>query len=62
MSRHDPRICLQQMRDYAAEVVEIARGRGRLDLDDRILQLAIVRLVEIVGEAAARIPAEDRQA
>ena len=32
------------------------RGRQRSDLDsDRMLQLALVRLVEVVGEAAARV-------
>lgn len=36
----------------------MARGRDRSDLDaDRMLQLALVRLVEIVGEAATRVSA-----
>lgn len=39
----------------------MVRGRTRDDLDsDRMLNLALVRLMEIVGEAAARVPAEFR--
>ena len=47
------------MLDHAREAAELARGRERRDLDsDRLLQLALTRLVEIVGEAASRVPAE----
>jgi len=61
MPRHDPRTCLRQMRDHAAEALEAVRGRRRSDLDDdRILSLALARLVEIVGEAAARVTPEER--
>ena len=49
------------MRDHAHEVAELVRGRNRGDLDsDRLLALAVVRLLEIIGEAAARVPAEER--
>jgi hypothetical protein len=49
------------MRDHAAEAVAIARGRSRADLDgDRLLNLALVRLVEVFGEAAPRVPPEVR--
>jgi uncharacterized protein with HEPN domain len=35
----------------------------RNDLDtDRVLELALVRLLEIVGEAAARVPTDQRAA
>ena len=57
MSRHDPSVSLRQMRDHALEVIELVRGRSRGDLDaDRLLALALVRLLEIIGEAAARRP------
>jgi uncharacterized protein with HEPN domain len=47
------------MLDHAAEATEIARGRSRSDLDtDRLLNLALVRLIEIVGEAASRVASE----
>jgi len=49
------------MRDQAAEAVAAVRGRRRSSLDDdRILSLALARLVEIVGEAAGRLSAEER--
>lgn len=49
------------MRDHAPEIAELLRGRSRGDLDsDRLLSLAVVRLLEIVGEAASRVPAEER--
>lgn len=36
-------------------------GRKRADLDqDRLLNLALVRLLEIIGEAANRVPEEQR--
>ena len=36
-------------------------GRSRGDLDtDRVLALAVVRLLEIIGEAATRVPTEER--
>ena len=61
MSQHDPSVSLRQMRDHAHEVAELVRGRNRGDLDsDRLLALAIVRLLEIIGEAAARVPGEER--
>jgi uncharacterized protein with HEPN domain len=37
------------------------QGKSRLDLDlDRKLNLALVRLLEIMGEAATRVPDEER--
>jgi len=48
---------LRHMLDHAREAVFLITGKTREDLDsDRLLNLALVRLVEIVGEAAARIP------
>src|SRR6266545_4867518 len=61
MSRHKSRVSLQQMRDYAREALEIAKGRTRADLDtDRMLNLSLVRLLEVLGEAANRVPTEER--
>jgi uncharacterized protein with HEPN domain len=60
MSQHDPLVALRHMLDHAREAVELARSRSRTDLDtDRLLQLALTRLVEIVGEAASRVLAAD---
>ncbi len=45
------------------EAIEMASDRTRADLDsDRMLELSLPRLVEIVGEAAARISDETREA
>ena len=47
---------LTHMLRHAEEALQFATGRVRADLDsDRLLNLALVRLLEIVGEAAARV-------
>ncbi len=59
MSRHESRLRLSHMLTHAREAVSLSRGRSRADLDDdRLLNLALVRLLEIVGEAANRVPKE----
>lgn len=56
MSRHEDLLRLKHMRDYAREAVALAGG---LTLEsfraDRMAQLALIHLVEIVGEAASRV-------
>ncbi len=50
------RVRLLEMRDHAKEALEFVAGRNRSDLDStRWLNLSIVRLLEIIGEAAARV-------
>jgi uncharacterized protein with HEPN domain len=62
MRRHDPNVRLRHMLDAAREAAALARGRTRADLDaDRLLNLALVRLLEIVGEAANRVPSRERK-
>lgn len=62
MGRRDDRRRLQHMLDHAVEVVDMARGRSRSDLDaDRQLNLSLVRLLEIVGEATSRVSKEFRE-
>lgn len=47
---------LRHILDAAREAVAFAKGRSRPDLDaDHMLTLALVRLLEIVGEAARGI-------
>lgn len=59
MTRHDDSVALKHMRDHAVEAVGAARGRSRSDLDsDRLFALALIKLVEIVGEAANRVSLE----
>ena len=61
MSRHDPAARLRHMLDHAREAVAMVRGKTRADLDiDRQLNLALVRLLEIIGEAASRVPESER--
>jgi uncharacterized protein with HEPN domain len=49
------------MLDHARETVAMAAGRKRSDLDsDRQFNLALVRLLEIIGEAANRVPEDQR--
>ena len=49
------------MLDAAEEAVSLTQKKTRSDLDrERLLNLALVRLTEIVGEAAARVKQEDR--
>lgn len=59
MSKRDPIIALRHMLSHAEEAVSLAQGRTRSDLDtDRMLNLALTRLLEVVGEAAGRVPKE----
>jgi len=62
MSRHDA-LPLRQMLDYTREALALTLGRQRADLDnDRLLDLALTRLLEIIGEAANRVPEEVQEA
>ena len=59
MSKRDVTITLRQMLDYAQKAVTLSRGKKRSDLDkDLTFNLALTRLVEIIGEAANRVPDE----
>jgi uncharacterized protein with HEPN domain len=53
---------LRHMLDAAEEALAFAQGRSRADLDsDRKLVLALIKLVEILGEAAAKVSEQTRQ-
>jgi len=57
MSPED-RIRLQHMIDAAEAAMGFAKGRQRADLDhDRMLSFALVRAIEIIGEAARHVSA-----
>jgi uncharacterized protein with HEPN domain len=52
----DDRIYLRHMLDAAAKAVGFAEGRIRADLDDdELLALGLVRLLEVLGEAARQV-------
>ncbi len=61
MSRHRVEVYLHHMLDHAREAMELARGRTRADLDsERLFELAVFRLLEVIGEAASRVAPADR--
>jgi len=61
MTRHDTIVALQQMLEAARRAVAITSDRSRDDLDsDGLLYLAVVRVLEVLGEAASRVPRSDR--
>lgn len=52
---------LRHMLDHSREAVGMVRGRTREDVEeDRLLQLAVTRLLSIIGEASSRVSAEGR--
>ena len=54
--RKDDDVRLRHMVESARDVIDFCRGRTRADLDlDRQLVLALVKAVEIIGEAAYRV-------
>ena len=62
MSQRDGRVRLRHMLDHSREAAALISGRSLADLyADRQLNLALVRLLEIVGEAASRTTEEERQ-
>ncbi|OGO72139.1 MAG: hypothetical protein A2Z49_05250 [Chloroflexi bacterium RBG_19FT_COMBO_56_12] len=59
MSKREAETALRQILAHAKEAVAISMGKSRADLDqDRLLNLALTRLLEIIGEAANRVPEE----
>ena len=55
------RVRLGHILEHAREAIRLLEGRTRADLDtERVLSLALVRLLEIVGEAAAKVSEEGR--
>lgn len=61
MSRRDDLSRLRDMLEHAREALAVTSGRTRADFErDRLLNLAVVRLLEIVGEAANHVTEEGR--
>ncbi len=57
MTRHEPIVSIGHMLDHAREARDLLKDRHRAELDrDRLLNLAMVRLMEVIGEAARRVP------
>jgi uncharacterized protein with HEPN domain len=61
MSRHDPAASLGDMLEYAVKAGRFCEGKSQEDFKrDEMLQLAVVRALELVGEAASRVPQDVR--
>jgi uncharacterized protein with HEPN domain len=59
--RPEDRVRWQHMIDAAEDALRFVSGRKRADLDeDRMLLFAVVRAIEIVGEAVSKVSAETR--
>jgi uncharacterized protein with HEPN domain len=60
--QQDDIIRLRHMLDAAQEAISFARGKKREDLDyERMLVLSLVKDIEIIGEAAAKVSENCRQ-
>jgi len=58
----DDQVRLRHMLDAAKEAVGFAKGRSRTELDtNRMLSLSLVRLLEVIGEAAYGISPSFRE-
>lgn len=63
MSRHDPKVTLCEMLDFIAEARALLPGRKPNDLgSDMVFTRSAERLIELLGEAANRLPHELRAA
>ena len=62
MSQRDESVPIRHMLDHAREACGLVADRSRAEIHtDRMLQLALTRLVEIVGEAATRVSPETQK-
>lgn len=60
MSHYDVQYRLQHMLENAEEAISLIKGKIRTNLkNERMLELSLIRLVEVIGEAAAKISNED---
>ena len=56
MTRHDDQVSIGDMLNHSREAVVLLGGLSREELGrNRVVQLALTRLVEVVGEAANRV-------
>ncbi len=63
MSRRDDSVRLRHMLDAARKAVTLAAGRAVADLKaDEVTQLALARLLEILGEAAGKVTSSFKDA
>jgi uncharacterized protein with HEPN domain len=59
--QHDDRVYLRHMLDMAKKAQELAGKKSREEFErDEVLRLALRHLLQIVGEAASRLPRDFR--
>jgi uncharacterized protein with HEPN domain len=62
MTEHDDIVRLQHMLEHAREAVAMIESKDRTNLQrERKLELSLIRLIEVVGEAAARVTPEGQK-
>ena len=62
MSKHDPRVTLQQMRDAARKAQSLCAGESLEKVTgDWMKVAALKRCFEVIGEAIKRLPAGLRE-
>ena len=62
MTQHNDRIRLRHMLDNAKEALALIAGKDKKELqNDRVLELALIRLAGIVGEASAKVSPDTQQ-
>lgn len=62
MKQDKDEVRLRHILDHAREALGLCKNRTQEDLErDRVLALALTRLLEIVGEAASKVSANARQ-
>lgn len=53
----DDLVCVGHMLDMAEKALQLAQGKSRADFDaDEALALGLTYLVQVIGEAARRLP------
>jgi uncharacterized protein with HEPN domain len=61
--REDDRVRVRHMIEAAELIAKFISGRGRADFDtDEMLLFAVVRAIEIIGEAASKVSDKTRAA
>jgi len=59
MTQHNDMIRLRHMLDHSKEAANLIAGKDKTELQhNRVLELALIRLIEIVGEASAKVSSE----
>jgi uncharacterized protein with HEPN domain len=62
MTQHEDRVRLLHMLENTRKAHTLIAGKQRTDLDqDHLLELALTRLLEIVGEAANRVSDDTKE-